>query len=271
MIRGRAAGPIDPGLVLRRAVIGWGLGHAALGRPRVAAALLAAELLGLTLVGALVATLVDTTWYLVPFIAGSAFLVVWAGQAVLAYRAAREAGAATAPSEAGSPATVAAWLAVPLLLWGTAFWLVAATAATPAAVLDRFVTLWPESGADVAWADIGSQPERLATEAADALARLDDRCRAGELDTDCGEASANLLRGVRIRVVADDGTRAVAVAQLVRYERRPARFLGLEIGTELVPVPVAHVIDFDLEAHPAPVGGLELGARRWTIVNAHAP
>lgn len=270
MIREPAAGELDAGLVLRRAVIAWGLGHAALGRPRVAAALLAAELLGLTLVGALVATLVDTTWYLLPFLAGSAFLVVWAAQAVHAYRSARRS-AAGEPVEGGSPATAAAWLAVPLLVWGTAFWLVAATAATPAAVLDRFVTVWPTGGANSAWAEIGSQPELLSDVAASALGRLEERCRDGELGTDCGEASANLLRGVRIRVIAEDGARAEAVAELVRYERRPARFLGLEIGSELVPVSVADVIDFDLEALPAPVGGLELGARRWSIVNADAP
>ena len=72
--RGMSAS-VDPGRVLRRAIVGWGLGHAALGQREVGAALLAAELLGLALIGAASATLADTTWYLVPFVMGSAFLV----------------------------------------------------------------------------------------------------------------------------------------------------------------------------------------------------
>ena len=36
-----------------------------------------------------------------------------------------------------------------------------------------------------------------------------------------------------------------AVAQLVRYERQSARFLGFEVGSELVAVPVADLLDFD--------------------------
>lgn len=258
----------DPGQVLRRAVIGWGLGHALLGQPRLAAALIAAELLGLVAVGALVAVLVDSTWYLLPFLAGSAFLVAWAAQAVLAYRAARRLPASTAAG--GAPATAAAWLTVPMLAWGTLFWLVAATAATPAAVLDRFVTAWPATTVPSAWAALTDRPAPLEREAGLVLDELRARCAAGELAADCADSAASLLRDVRVRVVADDGTRATAVAELVRYERRPVRILGLEAGSELVPVPVAELLSFELVARPAPVGGLDLGARRWTIVNARA-
>jgi hypothetical protein len=268
------SGPIDPGRVLRRAIVGWGLGHAALGQRELGAGLLAGELLGLALVGAAVATLVDTTWYLVPFVMGSAFLVAWTAQAVHAYRAAQRRAGAIPPTPRGSAAAVAAWLAVPLLLWGTAFWLVAATAATPGAVLDRFVTAWPEgSGRAVALAAVTDQPDRLAGLADAVLDDLRRRCAAGELTSDCGDASANLLRGVRVRVeqgATDD--HATAVAELVRYERRPVRFLGLAAGSELVPLPEAQLLRFDLEARPAPLpGGLELGARRWSIVNATRP
>ena len=43
-----------------------------------------------------------------------------------------------------SPAATIAWLALPLLAWGTGFWLVAAEGSTPAAALDAFVERWPE-------------------------------------------------------------------------------------------------------------------------------
>ena len=258
-------------MALRRALIGWGLGHALLGHRQFAAAMLAAELLGLVLVGALLATLGDTTWYLVPFVAGGAFIAIWATQAVAAYRAAQRAQGAIPPTPRGSPATAAAWLTLPLLAWGTGFWLVAATAATPAAVLDRFVTAWPADAERATWAEMGTDPEGLGRAAARALDDLRDRCADGELGTDCGLATANLLRGVRVRVVDDDGSRATAVAQLVRYERQPGSLLGLEVGSELVAVPVADLLDFELEARPAPVAGLDIGARRWTIVNARAP
>lgn len=271
MTRALSRGSVDAGLALRRGLIGWGLGHALLGHRQLAAAMLAAELLALALVGALLATLGDTTWYLVPFIAGGTFIVIWAAQAVAAYREAQRTQGAIPPTPRGSPATAAAWLTVPLLAWGTGFWLVAATAASPAAVLDRFVTAWPTEAQPATWAELGTDPDRLQRAALLALDDLRDRCAAGELGTDCGVAAATLLRGVRVRVVDDDGTRATAVAQLVRYERQPAGFLGLEVGSELVAVPVADLLDFELEARPAPIGGIDVGARRWTIVNARAP
>lgn len=265
-----SAAPVDAGRVLRRALLGWGQGHALLGHGQLAAALLAGELLGLALVGTLVAILVDTTWYLVPFLAGAAFLVAWAVQAVAAYRAARRIAGEIPAAPRGSPATAAAWLTIPLLAWGTAFWLVAATAATPGAVLDRFVTAWPDGAASAAWVDISTEPARVGRAASAALDTLAARCADGDLGADCDEAPVNLLRDVRVRIVVDDGSHATAVAELVRYERRASRFLGLDAGTELVSVPVEELVSFELEARPALVGGLDLGAQRWTIVNADA-
>jgi hypothetical protein len=265
---------VDPGRVLRRALIGWGLGHAALGRREVGAALLAAELLGLAVVGASVATLADTTWYLVPFVLGSAFLVAWTAQAVLAYRAAQHRAGAIPPTPRGSAAAAAAWLAVPLLLWGTAFWLVAATAATPSAILDRFVTAWPDGSSRAqALAAMTDRPDEVGRLADAVLDDLRQRCAAGQLTSDCADADANLLRGVRVRLEdGATGERASAVAELVRYEREPVEILGFPAGSELVPVPQAQLLRFQLAARPAPIpGGLELGARRWTIVNVERP
>ncbi len=260
---------MDPGTVLRRSIVAWGLGHALLGAHRTAAALLAAELLAVAVVGALTATFVDTTWYLVPFVAGCAFLVAWTGQAVIAYHAARRTQGAIAPAPRGSSATSAAWLSVPLLAWGTIFWLVAATAATPAAVLDQFVTAWPEGDAS-AWSTIADDPAGLQRASRRVIDELATRCAAGELTSDCGAAPANLLRNVRFRIVSDDGVRSMAVAELVRYEPRPAQFFGLGVGSELVPVAVAKLLTFELGTRPVPILGADVGARRWTIMNAGA-
>ncbi len=259
---------VDPGRVLRRAIIGWGLGHAMIGRRELGAALLAAELIGLALVGASVATLADTTWYLVPFVLGSAFLVAWTAQAVLAYRAAQRRAGAIPPTPRGSAAAATVWLAVPLLMWGTGFWLVAATAATPAAVLDRFVTSWAErAGSSSAGAardeSLSEDPTALWAAASAALARLQALCAGGALTADCADAPDNPLRDIRFRVRDSGAGSAVAVAELVRFERRPTRFLGIFDASELVPVALEQILRLDLAARPA-----ALGARRWTIVNA---
>jgi len=78
----------DPGRVLRRAILAWGLGHLSLGRPGVGAALVAAEVIGIVLVAWLTAGLSESSAYLIPFMAGVLFLVAWAWQAIAAYRSA---------------------------------------------------------------------------------------------------------------------------------------------------------------------------------------
>ena len=60
-------------------------------------------------------------------------------------------------------------------------------------------------------------------------------------------------------------SRATAIAELVRYERRPATLLGFIQASELVPVPLEPILTFQLQTAPA-----ALGAVRWTIVNAEA-
>ncbi|MGH2418434.1 MAG: hypothetical protein ACRDFY_08885, partial [Candidatus Limnocylindria bacterium] len=136
--------PPDPGRVLRRALVAWGLGHLLIGRRGLGRGLLAAEILAVVLVAWLTIGLADTTAYLVPFIAGMGFIVAWAWQAIDAYRAARALQPARPPTPERSPAAAIAWLSLPLLAWGTGFWLIGAHAATPASVLDRFVTAWTD-------------------------------------------------------------------------------------------------------------------------------
>ena len=255
-----------PERALRLALIGWGLPDLAMGRTRAGAAWLALQLIMIAAIVATTVLLADTTWYLVPYLLGVAFLVLWAVNAVRAYHGARSLQAASTATPR-SPAATIAWLTLPLLAWGTGFWLFAAEAATPAAVMDRFVSRWAdlEPLEPAAFERISGGPF-VDREAAYALYRLQQRCESGLLADDCGDATENLLRDVRITIAGRDGTHASAEAELVQYRRVPTTLFGIFSGSELVPVPVASVLRLELEAVPA-----ALGSREWTIVNAEAP
>ena len=241
----------DAGSVLRRALVAWGLGHLALGHTTAGRALLVTEIVAMALVAWLVAGLSETSAYLVPYLAGVLFIVAWAWQAVDAYRLARVRE--PAPEDPiRSEAVAIGWLAVPLLVWGGGFWLVAAADASPGAVLDRFVAAWTANGLDERhW---GSDVIREARQAADAL--------GGERDR---------FRDVRVRIVEADARSALAVAESVHFERRDTTVLGLFAGSELVPVTDEVVLRLELAAEEAPLpGGGGIGAVRWAVVDARA-
>lgn len=256
-----------PGRVLRLAVGAWGLGHLAMGMRRAGAVLLFAEAGALALVIVTTVLLADTTWYLVPFLLGMAFIGVWVVQAVAAYRTARRRAPAAAAPAGRSPAAVIAWLTLPLLVWGTGYWLIAGEAATPSAVLDRFVSAWPEvaTATDAFPAALTERPVQLSLAARAGLRTLQAHCRTGDRPEACDDAPAALLGDVRFRIVRSDERAATAVAELVTYVRRPSRFLWVFDASELVPVSVASVLRLELGTRPA-----ALGAARWTIVNATA-
>lgn len=253
-----------PGRVLRLAVIGWGFGHLALGRRRTAAAWLAAEVAALVAVAATTVLWAQTTWYLVPFLAGSLFIGLWVVQATLAYRAAQASAAALPPTPRGSPAGVAAWLTVPMLVWGTGFWLIGASAGSPQAVLDRFVTAWPEvTSGEHGWDDgLALRPAQLTSASGGVRQQLEALCASGALAEDCATAPKALLRDVRIRLLEQDATHALALAEVVRYERVPTTLLGIFPGTEQVAIPTHSLLRLELETRAA------AGAERWLIVNA---
>ena len=79
-------------------LIGWGLVDLSMGRRRAGFAWLALEAVAVAGVTATTVVLADTTWYLVPYILGVAFLVTWAGQAVAAYRRVKSLQGASSPS-----------------------------------------------------------------------------------------------------------------------------------------------------------------------------
>jgi hypothetical protein len=262
----------SPGTVLRRALLAWGLGDLALGRRAAGFAWLGAEILAAALIAYLVLGLADTTWYLVPFLAGILFLVAWAAQAVLAFRRAQRSQGAIGPTPPRSPAAAVAWLSVPLLLWGTGFWLVAGNSASPAAVVDRFETSWPDlAGGGTLDAGLSVSSAVVVT-ARNAIRTLQQLCAEQVLSSDCATTPRNLLRDVRIALSEKEDGQATAVAEVVSFERRPSRFLWVFAGTELVPVPRQTVLTLDLRAIAAPLpGGSEVGVRRWQIVNATTP
>jgi hypothetical protein len=243
----------DPGRVLGRALLGWGLGHLALGRTTAGWSLLAAEVLGALLVAWLTIGLASSSAYLVPFLAGVAFLAAWAWQAVAAYRAARALQSEPTDAPERSPAAAIGWLSLPLLAWGAGFWLIGAAAATPAATLDRFVTAWTDGTLDAgAWAPA------VVDAAADA-----DRALGSAQDR---------LADVRFSIGDATSERATAVAEAIHYERRPSSFLGVFRGSELVPVADERLLSLDLAAVPVQLpGGGDIGAVRWELVDASAP
>ena len=189
-----------PGRVLRLALVAWGFGDLAMGRRASGIALLVAELIGLALIVASSILLSDTTWYLVPFLVGMAFIVAWSVQAIAAFLRAQRLQGAIAPPSTRSPAAAAAWLTVPLLLWGTGFWLFAAEAATPGAVLDAFVTEWPDVAAQPLDESVATDPVEVSLAAATALANLRQLCDIAGLTDDCREEASALLVNVRMRI-----------------------------------------------------------------------
>jgi hypothetical protein len=243
----------DPGRVLRRALLAWGLGHLALGRADIGRTLLAAEALAVAIVAWLTIGLADSSAYLVPFLAGMAFIVAWGWQAVHAYHAALRLQPERAPTPERSPAAAIGWLSLPLLVWGTGFWLVGAEAASPEAVLDRFVTDWTDD-------DLG--PEWPASVVA----------AAGESARALG-SGADRFRDVRVEVATTtEGGLARALAAAIHFERRDSTFLGLFAGSELVPVIDRPILDLELRARPVELpGGGDIGAVRWELVDAEAP
>jgi hypothetical protein len=254
-----------PGSVLRRSLLAWGLGDLALGRRRAAIAWLIGEALGIGLIAFLSLAYIASSWYLLPFLAGIAFIVLWAVQAIAAYRrSVRATDGDVSPKS--SPAAIVV-LTIPLLVAGAGFWLAAGTSGSPDAVLDRFVGEWA-SVADgrATWEeDLTTDPADVTTQALNAVAFLRQLCIAGEWGEDCHGSATGLLRGIRVSIVAEGAESATATAETVRYEQRDSRFLGIFPSTELVPISTGEVLRLRLAAGPAPFGGVD-----WSIVSAEA-
>ena len=213
--------------------------------------------------------LIHGTAYLVPFLLGTAFIGLWGAQAVAAYHAARRRQAASRSPSAHSPAAAIAWLALPLLVWGTLFWVAGATNASAAAVLNRFLGRWEEIAADAGAAQaIASDPEGLSRDAGTAIDTLRGLCRAAVIPGDCEGSLGALGRDVRFRFLRSSEESAAAVLEIVRHERRPTRFLGLFEGAEVITVPYEPLLRLRLAASPEPGLAGFFRASRWQIVSS---
>lgn len=234
--------PADPGRVLRRAILAWGLGHLALGRPALGFGLLAAEAAAVLLVAWLTAGLSESSAYLVPFMAGILFLVAWVWQAVAAYQSARQGSASGSDTPRRAPAAALGWLGVPLLIWGTGFWIDGARCATPAAALDRAL--------------VQGRSRSVTSEAAQEMSAAADR-------------AAEEGRDLRIRIAEQDERSATAVAEFIHFERTETTILGIFPATELTPVVDRVVLTMEIEAGAVELpGGGEIGAVCWEVVSA---
>lgn len=215
--------------------------------------------------------LIDGTAYLVPFLLGMAFIAAWGAQAVAAYRAALRRQGATPPPGPHSPAAAVAWLAVPLLAWGTLFWIAGADSGSSSAVLDRFLSRWSQIAADpAAVGELADDAQELSRDAAAAIETLRGLCRAGVVPGDCDATLRALGRDLRFRVVRSSDERATAVLEVVRFERRPSRFLGIFEGTQIIAVPHEPLLRLRLAAEPEDGPASLVGARRWRIVASFA-
>lgn len=261
----------NPGRVIRLALLAWGLGDLALGRRPFGLAWLISEVVAAAVVAYLFIGLADTNWYLIPFVAGALFLVAWAVQAALAYRAAI---GQLAEGDHPTPRAAAAmaWLTIPLLLWGAGFWLASGSGTSPAAAIDRFETSWVGLVAGSNFDSSLRADPRLASAALAATQALQRLCAQGFLSSDCSTSPRNLVRNVRISVTPDGADAANATVTVVSFERRSSRFLGLFAATELVPVPRQTLLTLHLRATAVAFPGeVQLGAQRWKIADVRTP
>jgi hypothetical protein len=121
--------------VLRRALLGWGLGHLALGDRR-GWALLAAEVAAISAWLIAAVQLIQGSGWLALFLALLGLLLVHAGQAVHAQRMALRLGAAP-----GGELQMA-WLLPVVTLVVAGFWLLAGNRGSPEATLAGYVAAW---------------------------------------------------------------------------------------------------------------------------------
>jgi len=132
------------GRVLRRGLVGWGLGHVMLGDRR-GWLLLIAQPIAIVAVAVLAMTLIDGTRWLVVFPPLLALLVFWVAQAVDAHQRAVKMGA-----QPGGEIGIVVLLPVALTVL-TLFWLLGGRHGSASATLQQYIEAWmrnrPEAAA----------------------------------------------------------------------------------------------------------------------------
>ena len=89
-----------------------------------------------------------------------------------------------------------AWLTIPLLAWGTGFWLVSGSASGPAAAVDQFESSWPSLAAGGRLDPQLGVDARVSATAATALSTLQRLCAGGTLSSGCSASTRDLVRDV---------------------------------------------------------------------------
>jgi hypothetical protein len=143
----------DPGRALATSLLVWGAGLIWLGKP-IGWLLVLLEILWIAALVLSVGLLPTDEW-VVCYLLLAAFIVIWVGQAIWAYRVARRISGRT---------TGAAWLlaAAPVLIIGlTGFWLIAGAMSSPAATFQRYVGAWQHDNVAAA-APLFATPELYA-------------------------------------------------------------------------------------------------------------
>jgi hypothetical protein len=216
--------------VVALALLGWGLGHVAMGDRR-GWLLLALEAIALVLIIGVGLPRIEGDAVDGLFLAIVLFFALWIAQAVHAHGHAVRAGAAPG----GAMALLLLLLPVAAVVF-SAFWMVGGSAATASAAVDRYVEAWRR--------DRPGQADRLllepagaaATQAAWTAAEAALRDRLGALAASLGPASgidldqpfANLEFRVSPGAPPKDGGRtAVASIVVVRHVTVHSTFLGL--------------------------------------------
>jgi len=255
--------------VLRRAVIGWGLGHVMLGDRR-GWLLLIAQPIAIVAVFVLAVTFIDGTRWLVIFPPLVALMVVWVVQAVDAYQRALKMGA-----QAGGAMAIVVLLPVALTLL-TAFWLLGGRHGSPSATVGAYIEAWMANQPDAAaplFADGRSTDAVNAQWAAESQMLHDDISAAyATYGDDSGLDPDRPFDSLRFREPVTSGDGSVSmVVELVRNERVATTVLGVipTAGQQEVTVEqeMTVLLDQQLQAPPAwlPLDGLD--SYSWKITS----
>jgi hypothetical protein len=260
--------PIPPAaIVLRRALLLWGLGHLAIGDRRGWLLVIAHPL---AIAGLLVfaAVLIDGTRWMLVFPALVLVLVIWLGQALNAHRQALALGAAP-----GGELQVALFLPVVVLLV-TGFWLVGGGVGAPATTLRQYVSAWEDGRPDVA-ARLFAVPVDPSSLAADWTGeesylrqRVTDAAeRYGPTSGIDPDQPFNSLRFTELPATSSDS--ALVDVEIVRRQRVETVLLGFIPTATQETVVVEELGMVRLMSQPAPapawLPSFQTGARVWRI------
>jgi len=264
------ARPVPPASkVLRRALIGWGLGHVMLGDRR-GWLLLLAQPIAIVAVLVLALTFIDGTRWLVVFPPLVALMVVWIVQAVDAYQRALKMGA-----RAGGAMAIVVLLPVALTLL-TAYWLLGGRHGSPSATVGDYIEAWmsnqPTAAAPL-FGD-GRSADAVSSQWTAEDQMLHDHINAAyaTYGEDSGLDPDRPFDNLRFRdpVPAGDG-RVSMIVELVRNERVASTVLGIIPTAGQQEVTVERDMTIWLEQQPeTPVSWLPFDgfdSYSWKIVS----